>query len=207
MKRTRSINLDRMRKQAPAITIKPFAIAFAVTTLAGCGSNTHEGAIFKDVAQCTQQNPTQSAACEQAYNEAVKKAASTAPKYATEADCVSEFGDRSCVPYRTSTGQSWFMPALGGFLFAQAIRGNRGYVGTPLFTSYSRGSSMYGSWNYADGVRHGPSTFGRTTYRESALQPKPAVTRTIARGGFGSTVAAKAASARSRSSSSRSWGG
>ncbi len=207
MKRTRSINLDRMRKTSSAIGFTPIAIAIAVTTMAGCSSS-RQGEIFKDVASCTQKNPTQTVECERSYNQAVTKAASSAPKYATQADCSAEFGDRNCVPYRGPTGQSWFMPALGGFLFGQMLSNNRGsYFGTPLFTSYNRGSSMYGNWTYADGARHGRNNYGPTTFNDSATKPKPAVTRTIARGGFGSTVAAKARVSRSSRSSSRGWGG
>ncbi len=206
MKRTRSINLERMRKRSPLSSLTPIAIAIAVSSLAGCSSS-RQGEIFKDAAACTQKNPTQAAECERAYNEAVTKAASSAPKYQTAADCIAEFGERSCVPYRGPSGQSWFMPALGGFLFGQMLSsGSRhSHFGTPLFTSYNRGNAMYGSWTYADGERHGRSNYGPTTYRDSATKPKPAVTRTIARGGFGSTVAAKARA--SRSSSSRGWGG
>ena len=208
MKRTRSINLDRMRKTNSAIAVTPVAIAVALS-ITGCSSGSGQGEIFEDVASCAQKNPTETAACENAYEEALAKAASSAPKYATEADCQAEFGDRNCVPYSGSSGQSWFMPALGGFLFGQVLGGNnRGaYFGTPLFTSFNRGSPMYGSWAYADGERHGRSSYGPTRYGDRATRPKPTVTRTIARGGFGSTVAAKARVSRRNSSSSRSWGG
>ncbi|MEM9300771.1 MAG: DUF1190 domain-containing protein [Pseudomonadota bacterium] len=218
MKRTKSINLDRMRKRVPgAPTLRPVAVAVAIACLAGCDNNPpRAGHVFRDVAECETTYPDKAVECQNAYTKALRNAASSGPKYSSIEDCVAEFGENNCVPYN-SGGNRWFMPAVAGFLFGQLVR-NGPYMSSPFYTSYVRTSPMYGSFVYTDGSRYGSRTYGPTYYNRNSFDTKPQVTRTISRGGFGSTVTAKAQQARtassrssyssSRSSSSRSsWGG
>lgn len=205
MKRTKSINLDRMRKSSVRAALKPLSLAITAATLVACGSSSREGRIYKDVSACIEANPTLTSQCQSAYQKAVSESARTGPKYKSENDCIADFGAHNCVQYRPKTGENWYMPALGGFLFAQALRSS-GYYGVPMYTSYSRYSPMYDKWTTVDGGIYGRKRYGKSIRVPEKVfsNKKPSVTRTISRGGFGSKASAKA---RYGGSSSRSgWG-
>ncbi len=205
MKRTQSINLERMRKRRISpYSFKPLALAVAAITLVACSSNTREAKIYKNVAHCVDDNPELEQECEVAYQQALAQSARSGPKYSREAICFEEFGPNNCVPYAAPNGQNWFMPAVAGFMLAQALD-RRSYVSSPLYTSYSPFSPLYGRWSTVDGNSYGKQRYGSIRVGEDAFKPKPAVTRTISRGGFGSTVAAK--SSWGGSSSRGGWGG
>ncbi|AJQ92073.1 DUF1190 domain-containing protein [Gynuella sunshinyii] len=206
MKRTRAINLDRMRKSRSSHAVKPLALAIATTTLVACSSK-EEAIVYRDVNQCIEQNPSNEAACQAAYQEALQKAQDSGPKYNTRSDCEVDFGANNCTPYNAS-GHSWFMPAMAGFMLANLLDRNN-YRSAPLYTSYSYGSPAYGRWTTVDGNVYGSSrSYGSVRVDNDAFKSKPKVTRTISRGGFGSTVSAKSSWGGSSKSSSRSsWGG
>jgi uncharacterized protein YgiB involved in biofilm formation len=194
MKRSQSINVDRMRKFRKRFSVKPLTLAIAATTLVACDS-VRDAKIYRDAAHCIEENPDLSEKCEAAYQKAKAEASRSSPKYRTESICESEFGLDNCIPYRSSDGHNWFMPAVAGFLLAKALDRND-YESSPLFTSYSRYSSGYGQWTTIDGSRYGQRRYGSIKVAGDTFKPKPAVTNTISRGGFGSTVSAKS-----------SWGG
>lgn len=202
MKRSKSINLDRMRK-TKLTPLKPLSVVVAASAMVACDSP-QQAQIYSDVEHCARENPTLREACEVAYQEAMVKAADSGPKYQTEDSCIAEFGVNNCVPYRATTGQNWFMPAMAGFMFARAIDRN-GYHSAPLFTSFSRYSPVYNKWSTVDGNLYGRRRYGAVSVGSDVFKPKPVVTRTISRGGFGSTVSAK--SRWSGSSSRSGWGG
>ncbi|ABC33236.1 predicted integral membrane protein [Hahella chejuensis KCTC 2396] len=209
MKRTKEINLDRMKKNGQSFLLRPITVAVAGVTLTAC-SDTREAQVYKDMSECINENPSYASECEAAYQQALKRATETAPKYMSMRDCEAEFGANACTSYQGSSGQSWFMPAMAGFMFAKILDSNRRYDYQPVFTSYYRGSPFYGSWVTSDGYRYGSTYNRKVTVDNKAFQPKPAVTRTISRGGFGSTVNAKSSwssSSKSSSSSRSSWGG
>lgn len=203
MKRTKSINLDRMRKAPKKRAFKPLAIAVAASALVACG-NSREAKIYRDVEQCIQDNPTLAQECEATYQKALTESASSGPKYQSESACVADFGRDNCVPHASSSGNSWFMPAMAGYMFAQAINDRR-YYSSPLYTSYSRYSPFYGQWSGTDGSLYGKRRFGAVKVDKKAFNPKPKVTRTMSRGGFGSKVSAK--SSWGGRSSRGGWGG
>lgn len=221
MKRTRSINLQRMRKLDQSTIssmlkthLKPIVVSVAAATLVACSSGGEQGVVYSDVSDCISQNPEQTETCQAAYNEALNKASESGPKYSTLESCTYEFGERNCVPYQAPTGQNWFVPAMAGFILANVIddiSDRRRYQTAPLYTSYSRHSPFYGQWSSVDGYVYGPSRYGSIKVDDSAFKPKPKVTRTIARGGFGSTVAAKSnwgsSSLKSGWGSKGGWGG
>lgn len=194
MKRSKNINIEHMRSFAQSrVRIKPLAIAIAAATLMACSSR-EEVVAYDDIAQCVAENPGRDAQCRTAFETATEKAINSGPKYRTLADCQAEFGPENCVVQQGPTGQSWFMPAMAGFMLGRALDG--GYRSAPLFTSYSRTSPAFGRWTTVDGNTYGSRA--RRTFKADAdaFKPKPVVTRTMSRGGFGSTVAAKS-----------SWGG
>jgi uncharacterized protein YgiB involved in biofilm formation len=207
MKRTKNINLARMKKNSRRCLIGTISVAVVGLTFSGC-SDTREADIFKDKAECINQNPSYAADCEAAYQQALATATETAPKYESLEECQAEFGPKVCTNYQSSSGNSWFMPAMAGFMFARVMDSGRRYNYQPVFTSNRGSSPFYGSWLTSDGYSYGSTHSRRVTVDDKAFQPKPAVTRTISRGGFGSTVAAKSSwSSSSRSGSRGGWGG
>lgn len=212
MKRTAFIDLDRMRKK-PAFELTRLAtLVGGAIALTGCGSDNTEARIYPSTDACKADYPEHVEVCEAAYRQAVAEAAKTAPKFRTENDCEAEFGQ--CV----SNGNNWFMPALAGFMLANVLDdlddrrrcppgAYASYGGcrysTPVFTGYGR---LYGGYYGSDGTLYGkvrPGKFTTVKVDRDAFKPKPAVTRTLSRGGFGSKAAAKASWGSSRSS----WGG
>jgi uncharacterized protein YgiB involved in biofilm formation len=183
-----------MRKSRKPFSIKPLTLAIAAATLVSCDSP-RDAKIYRDAEHCLQENPNLQDECQAAYQKAKAEASRSGPKYQSESSCESEFGRDNCIPYRSPDGHNWFMPAVAGFLLAKALDRNN-YVSSPLFTSFSRYSSGYGQWTTVDGNRYGQRRYGSIKVSGDTFKPKPAVTKTISRGGFGSTVSAKS-----------SWGG
>ncbi len=217
MKRTKSINLDRMRKVADRFRVKPIALGISAATLVlscSSGRGVNEGEIFADLAACKAQYPQLAQECENAYQQALRVAEESGPKYASRSDCEIDFGARQCMNYRHG-GNDWFMPAMAGFLFAQLLDSDRHYRAVPLYTSYSSHSPYYYRWSTVDGYSYGNYRYGRVKVHRDTFKPKPKVTKTIKRGGFGSRVAAKSkwggsggSKWGSKGSGSRSgWGG
>ncbi|OEE81780.1 hypothetical protein A1OQ_20555 [Enterovibrio norvegicus FF-162] len=199
MKRSQQVIKPRLRKSwRPAV---PSVTVAAIVLVSGCSDNGKEMDIYANVTDCIDANPSYTNECRAAYQDAVDDAASTAPKYATRNDCASEFGYDNCV---RAPQNNWFMPAMAGFMFGRAIN-NRPYYQQPMFSSTFPGSRYYGDWTSSDGYSYGKKSRSSKVYvPQDHLKQKPAVSKTISRGGFGSKVAAKSSWSRS---SSKGWGG
>lgn len=77
--------------------LTPVALAVAtVFMLAGCEKSDETVSLYQNADDCSAANPCKSAECTTAYNNALKEAERTAPKYATREDCVAEFGEGQC---------------------------------------------------------------------------------------------------------------
>ena len=213
MKRSKSINLSLMKKGAAAFRPRPLAIgiAAAVSVLSGCSNNSqNQGEIFQTLADCQNKYPQAAQHCDSAYQKAVQDARETSPKYAKLNECERDFGAGQCTDYQRG-GTSLFMPLMAGFIVGRMLddAGNAYRYGghsAPLFTSYSSSSPYYYRWTTADGYSYGNYRTGRVKVNRQTFEPKPKVTKTIKRGGFGSKVAAKSkwgGGAKSRSG----WGG
>ncbi|WP_299073943.1 DUF1190 family protein [uncultured Paraglaciecola sp.] len=196
-KRSQSINLSAMRK---SFSVKPLALGIAAIFLSACGDQ-QEAQVFVNVSDCTNANPEYAAQCKAAYEDALKEAERTGPKYNTQRDCESEFGPNQCT--RSQSG-SFFMPFMAGYMLSN-IMSPRGYYSQPMFTSYSRHSSYRNRWIGADGYDFGDNRRRTLRVNEKSFKPKPTVTKTISRGGFGSSVRAK--SSWGSSSKRGGWGG
>lgn len=222
MKRTKNINRDTFRKSWRSYRVAPVALAIsAVFMLAGCEQADETVSLYQNADDCSRANPSMSEQCTTAYNNALKEAEKTAPKYATREDCVAEFGETQCTqtpaPAQAgmaaesqSSGISW-MPLMAGYMMGRMMGGS-GFAQQPLFTSKNGASPANGKFVDATGKSYGPATAGgRTmTVPKTAMAPKPPVTNTITRGGFGETVAKQTSMQRSSAtsgSSSRSMGG
>ena len=198
-KRTRSIDLQFMRK---SFSIKPLAVGIAGVLLSACSTNKEEAIVYNTLEDCVGDNPNAIAQCETAYQGALEEAARTGPKYNSARDCEYEFGPNQCQEVRSSSG-SFFMPFMAGYMVSSLLSPRPYYQ--PMFTSYSPNSPYRYRWIGADGRDFGSLSKKRYRVSPSVFDKKPAVTRTISRGGFGSSVRAK--SSWGSKSSSKGWGG
>jgi uncharacterized protein YgiB involved in biofilm formation len=198
-KRSQSINLASMRK---SFSVKPLALGVAAIFLSACGDK-QEATVFTSVDECTNANPEFAAKCKTAYEDAVQEAERTGPKYNSQRDCESEFGNNQCRVVQQGSS-SFFMPFMAGYMLSN-LMSPRGYYSQPMFTSYSRNSSYRNRWIGADGYDFGDQRRRNMKVSEKALKPKPTVTKTMSRGGFGSSVRAK--SNWGSSSKKGGWGG
>ena len=208
-KRSRSIQLHRLRK---AFAMKPVAVAIASVGLTACADNRQEALVYANADDCNADNPEYGEQCATTYQQALSEAQRIGPKYRTQRDCEYEFGYNQC--QRVEQGAaSLFMPFMAGYMLSSALSSGQYFV-QPLFTSYNRRSPMYNRWYGAGGEEYGEIDididFGkRKKYRtikvpRKTFEHKPTVTRTISRGGFGSSVRAKSSWGSSRKSG---WGG
>jgi uncharacterized protein YgiB involved in biofilm formation len=219
MKRTKNIRHAAFRKSWQARHLTPVALAVtAVFMLAGCEQSDETVSLYQNADDCAKANPSQSAQCTTAYNNAKKEAERTAPKYATREDCVAEFGENQCqqAPAQAGTNAeaqqsgSFWMPLMAGYMMGRMMGGGAGFAQQPLFSSKTPNSPANGQFVDASGKNYGAATSGRTmNVPKTAMAPKPATTSTITRGGFGETVAKQNTMQRSSASGtgSRSLGG
>lgn len=216
MKRTQQINHASFRKHWRAYRMAPIALAVgAVFVLAGCEKNDENVSLYMNSDDCTRANPSLGEQCTIAYNTAQQAAVKTAPKYASRADCVAEFGEDQCTQVPAQAGMaaesqhsgSMWMPLMAGYMMGRMMGGG-GYAQQPLFSSRAANSSARDQFVDASGRNYGAATSGRSmTVPKTALAPKPATTQTITRGGFGETVAKQNAMRSSSATPHRSMGG
>ncbi|ADU70679.1 DUF1190 family protein [Pantoea sp. At-9b] len=219
MKRTKNIRHAAFRKSWQARHLTPVALAVtAVFMLAGCEQSDETVSLYQNADDCSKANPSQSAQCTTAYNNALKEAERTAPKYATREDCVAEFGENQCqqAPAQAGTNAeaqqsgSFWMPLMAGYMMGRMMGGGAGFAQQPLFSPKTPNSPANGQFVDASGKNYGSATSGRTmTVPKTAMAPKPATTSTITRGGFGETVAKQNTMQRSSATgtTTRSLGG
>ncbi|MEW9798946.1 DUF1190 family protein [Alteromonas sp. CYL-A6] len=198
-KRSKSINLAHMRK---AFALKPLAVGVAGVLLSACGGDRQPATIYTSLDDCKNDYPDAPERCDAAYQRAVEEAQRTAPRFNSEYDCEYEFGPNQCQYVQTNSG-GVFMPFMAGFMVSQLLSPSR-YYSQPLYTSFSPYSSFRSRWITADGYVF-DGDIRKRNYRVSPdrFKPKPTVTRTMSRGGFGSSVRAKSSWGSSRSG----WGG
>ena len=207
MKRTKSIHHASFRKSWSARHLTPVALAVtAVFMLAGCEKSDETVSLYQNADDCSAANPGKSAECTTAFNNALKEAERTAPKYATREDCIAEFGEGQCQQAPVQAGM-----APTGEGQAQAQNQSSGSFWMPLMAGYMMGRLMGGGMGaqHASGKNYGAATPGRTmTVPKTAMAPKPATTSTVTRGGFGESVAKQSTMQRSASgTTTRSMGG
>ena len=198
-KRSSNVNLNRMRK---SFALKPLIVGMSATILSACGEPSSLAKIYTSIEDCLNDNPEGESQCRAAYEDALAEAARTSPRFNTEYDCEYDFGPNQC---REVNGGGFFVPFMAGYMVSQLMSPSRYYT-QPVYTSYSRYSPYRSRWMLADGyVFDGDIRKRSYKVNQRVYKPKPTVSRTMKRGGFGSSVRAKS----SWGSSSRSggWGG
>lgn len=206
MKRTSFLDLNTMRKHTRSFVLAPLSLAVMV----GCSSDNSETVKFvESVDDCTANTSLSFEECEAAYEQALLDAQATAPRYRYERDCENEFG--TC-----EERGGFFVPFMAGYIVAEIIdevgdafeRKHRYKHSYPTYL-YSGSGQYRNKYMTTDGMVIGSP--GQKSYRvnRDVLKPKPKVTRTISRGGFGSAASAKSnwGSSSSKGYSSKGWGG
>jgi|AntRauMFilla1563_2_1112583.scaffolds.fasta_scaffold03997_7 uncharacterized protein YgiB involved in biofilm formation len=205
MKRSSILDLSALRKRTRIFVLAPISLA----VMAGCsgGGQNEQVAFVTSVDNCASSTKLSVVECQAAYEEAVKEAESTAPRYQYQRDCQAEFGN-------CENRGGFFVPFMAGYIVSNIVSDSmeRKHRFTNSHPSYMyRGPGQFrNKIMTSDGFVVGSP--GQSSYRvpRDALKPKPAVTRTISRGGFGATASAKSNWGSSRAtsrSSSRGWGG
>ena len=199
MKRSKFVDLPRLKK-CKRQGMKPLSLAITAA-LVGCSSNSGEDVVVvNSVNDCVANTSFDQEQCTLAYQQALKEAEQTAPKYSSQYDCEAEFGHASC--RQNSSG--FFMPFMTGYLISSALNSfsNQRYY-HPVYTYQGRSGSAR---VLSDGTPL--KSMGNGRYKapsNTSTKAMPTVTRTISRGGFGSKASAKASWGSSRSGGS--WGG
>ena len=145
--------------------------------------------VYADVQDCmSEQSET---VCAQQFAEAREDHAKQAPRYAEKGSCEELYGEGKCVPAEAASGggQSWFMPAIAGFMLARAMGGPRAQ---PVYTDRSGYAYVGGrpAGNYQAQARGG--TLARSPDAGTS------------RGGFGQTAGRSSSGSSASSSSSGS---
>ncbi|UDG79943.1 DUF1190 family protein [Candidatus Steffania adelgidicola] len=198
MKGMKQMNHVSFSRYWHAYRMTPVAIAVgAVLILASCEKSDENVLLYMNSDDCAQSNPSLREQCNTAYKSAQKEAVKTAPKYASRADCVAEFGENQCtqvssttdVAHESQNSEGMWMPLMAGYMMGRMMGSGGGYVQQPLFSSHAPHSPAHGQFVDASGSSYGVATSGRSiTVPKTALAPKPVTTHTITRGGFGETV-------------------
>ena len=152
--------------------------------LTSCSSETSSEGLYTSIDACTAQTDDRPA-CARAFNQAKQEAEVASPRYATREECVATHGADQCQQKQDSSGHSFFMPFMTGFLMAQMMRGGQpvGLAGSPAFRdragNWQRPAANPGGGVYRTGVA------GSTAMLPVNAQPDRAPT--VSRGGFGSS--------------------
>ncbi|MCD9478984.1 DUF1190 domain-containing protein [Photobacterium phosphoreum] len=203
MKRSSHIHRNQMRKSNQYHNWAPITIVAlgATIVLTGCNDNDTLAQTqydsLQDCINADSSNPKQVEMCATAYQQAVD----AAPKFDSESDCQSS-GTDNCRQIQGSNNNSYWVPALAGFIVGRMMDNGRHYSSQPIYYPSSRRTSDMDQWDRNQNNRYKESTSQR--YNNKYKNEKPAVSRTISRGGFGSKASAKSSWGGSRS---RGWGG
>ena len=209
-KRSQGIDIAVMQKQQWIRAAKLSAgVTAATMMLAGCSDST-KGYVYESVDDCLMYHPGQLEICQSAYNEAVAEAMRTGPKFESQSECAANFGLSSC---QQDSGGSFWMPFIAGYMVSEVIdevgdyfeyknRMKRyGNVASPVWSAKSNKNYVDASGSSLGKVGTRTMSSAGSSFDKKSTSTK-ATTKTMSRGGFGSTVA------KSSSSSSRSsWGG
>lgn len=157
---------------------------------------TAEG-LFTSVEACVDktQNPYM---CKQAFDQAKLQAAEAAPKFASVAECESQFGQGQCGTQQATGGHSFIGPLMTGFFLSQMLNGRNaglapGPAGAPPPAGTTKGQPAFRT-AHNDWLKPGPSAAGGAATALTRVDAQPDRAMTVRRGGFGATSASRSGS-------------
>lgn len=182
----------------------------ATMLLAGCGEQRETALVYADPSECASGGFNSPEQCQADYAEAKALHPLTAPKFEAQADCEAEFGAGKCEPAPASSGGSFFMPMMMGYMMGQLM--NRGAAAPQNLQQQSRQENS----NYAGGaagasraIRTQPLYKGRDDYNNfrtsnnvkldkgigpiqlKPSQVQPQFGQVVRRGGMGTQAASR----------------
>ena len=148
--------------------------------LTACNRESADEGLYTSVQACIEQT-NDSYSCNQAFEQAQREYAQTAPQYATHEECVAAHGADQCHVVREQQGSSIFMPLMAGYIMGRMLNGSRvsGLAGTPAFKDRAGGFQRPVAG--ANGVYRGGAARSAMAPVQMAANQKP----TASRGGFG----------------------
>ncbi len=189
----RSSYVDRPSMTKTIVKCAPFA-AFGGVFLYAMFGNKTDGAIYLDDSECARHETGYLKECTMAYQDAIKQAEETAPRYHDKDDCEDEFRRGQCF-YDEDSRQ--FSPTMTGFFFTTDVDDfkqyrHKGYYSEAMY-SYRRGYYSSTGYFYAnnrrDTVRLSNSVITDATKSRTKLKNRGGtIGRAMSRGGFGKSV-------------------
>ncbi len=182
----------------------------ATILLAGCGEERENALVYADPSECASSGFNTAEQCQADYAEAKALHPLTAPKYESKADCETEFGAGKCEAAPASSGGSFFMPMMMGYMMGQMM--NRSAAAPQNFQQHSsQGNSNYagGAAGVGRAIRTQPLYKGRDDYNNfrtsnnvkldkgigpiqlKPSQVQPQFGQVVKRGGFGGQAASR----------------
>lgn len=219
MKRSKSIDLNRMRKKRILQLGSLSAVAGGATLLTGCGNDDVDidATVYRNLDTCKSLNYGNEQLCVIAYRQALRYSEENYPRYTKEEYCLEEF--KRCHIKTTVYGIE-YTPDIAGFLLAQISPAETsdacyrtrsfGYKGACYSSKLVYEGNDVLSHNYytADGdsisflydVEKNSSYSGDTKVIEDVFSTKHKYKykKPLGRGGFGKRVAALTSSKSSR---------
>lgn len=170
-------------------SVQLVAMGTGLLLVAACDEAKVDTAIFETAKQC-QSLGFSAEECQANYEAARQSHVAVAPKYASKENCEADFGAAQCetAPQKTASGGSVFMPLMMGYMMGSMMNGNRTATAQPLY----RSADDRASFRTADNRNVGANT-GRVQVASSAAAAPSLKTRTISRGGFGTSARASVA--------------
>lgn len=165
------------RSKAVALTL----MSASAVMLQACDDQNVEAQVFQDLQGCIDAQELTEAQCREVYQGAVQEHLQSAPRYATEEECIAAHGAEACQAQQTASGGSIFMPLMMGYLAGRMMGGGYGNP-NPLY----RDARNPGNFRTADN-KPVPGQFGKTTLPKWASETTRTRTQSVSRGGFGNS--------------------
>lgn len=195
MKRSRQINLGKMRKLPDLSAAQLAKVSIVIgggAVLSGCDST--DAFIYRTVAECELDNPLDLQRCETAYQNALSEWHRTQPRYLSMRDCEYDFGYNGC-----EQRARYFYPLMAGFMIGENEQTSDEFdldFDHPKPLGRSKSANSYNKWVGANGTLFGDASKYKTQVSSKAFTPLKGSSRTLGRGGFGKSISSKS-----------SWGG
>ena len=184
-----------MRSKALHVTS---LMATASFTLAACGApqvaapDPEPALAFTSLDECKAANDISDAECDTAYKAADEQAKTSAPRYASQAECEGQWGPDQCRALNDNNGNngggSFFGPLATGFIIGQMMNGGGYRGGGALYRDRDGGySNGRGGGYLSRDFRTGQNIANRNDVDVARQAPARAQSRTtvVSRGGFG----------------------
>jgi uncharacterized protein YgiB involved in biofilm formation len=169
-----------MKRSRTAVLLLMSAVPLLLTA---CDDNSAREGMYTSVDACVAQTNDR-ATCKQAFDKAQKDALTTAPRFASQQECETDYGSQQCTQRNDGAGHSFFGPLMAGFFLSQMMHNRSplsGFQSGPVFRD------RRGDWQQPAGGGGGSVAGGfRSGGTEMARMNAP-VDRavTVSRSGFG----------------------